>query len=174
MAKGKFTQGVLMAAGLVLLAALLIPARRSAPPRPGQPVPDFSFTWQGRTYKLRELRGRVVVLNFWATWCSPCATEMPALERLHQALGEKGVYVLGISADEEAAAYEKFLRDNQLTFPTYRDAERKIATLYGTYMFPETFIIDPQGRLVQKVVGVQAWDDPEVMSFLARLAEGAR
>lgn len=172
MAKGKFTQGVVVVAALVLLAALLVPRQRIEPPKPQQQVPDFSFTWQGETRRLSELRGRVVVLNFWATWCPSCVVELPALERLHRALGEKGVYVLGVSVDDDADAYEKFLRDNQLTFPTYRDAEKKIATYYGSYMFPETFIIDPQGRLMRKVVGAQEWDDREVIFFLSRLAEG--
>jgi len=163
---------MLLAAGLVLLAVLLLPPRYSEPPQLQQPVPDFSFTWGGETRRLSELRGRVVVVNFWATWCPSCVVELPSLERLHRALGEKGVYVLGISVDEDAAAYEKFLRENQITFPTYRDAEMELASRYGSYMFPETFIIDPQGRLARKVVGALEWDSPEVMSFLASLVEG--
>jgi peroxiredoxin len=134
-------------------------------------APDFSFEWNGRSTRLAELRGQVIVLNFWATWCAPCVVEMPSLERLHRSVKDKGVVVVAISVDEDAQAYESFVRENGLTFATSRDPEQKISALYGTYKFPETFIIDRQGRIARKVIGPLEWDTPEVEQFILTLAK---
>lgn len=171
--KDKLTPVVL---GLVLLAlvlALEAPRPRLESPQPADEVPNFSFTLNGRPQELRDLRGQVVVLNFWASWCPPCVEEMPSLERLHRRLQGRGVLVLGISVDEDPAAYDTFLRSNNITFPNYRDPEKRISTLYGTFMYPETYIIDRQGRLVRKIIGPLQWDDPQVVEFLTRVLESS-
>ncbi|MFQ5926052.1 MAG: peroxiredoxin family protein [Terriglobia bacterium] len=168
--KGKLIQAAVGAGALVLLAALFLPDRRSQPPWFHQLAPDFSFTWEGATRRLSELRGQVVVLNFWATWCPPCAEEMPSLERLHRKLHARGVVVLGVSVDKDEAAYEKFLRDFHITFPSYRDPSGQIALGYGTTMFPETYIIDREGRIERKLDGPYQWDSPEILFYLTQLA----
>ena len=156
---------------LALLAALLAPRPHLESPQPSQEVPNFTFEWKGRSQELRELRGQVVVLNFWATWCPPCVAEMPSLERLHRQMQGRGVLMLGISVDEDPVAYDAFLRNYNITFPNYRDPQKRIPTLYGTFMYPETYIIDRQGRLVRKIIGPLEWDDPQVLEFLARQLE---
>jgi len=112
---------------------------------------------------IADLRGKVVVLNFWASWCPPCVEETQSLNRLQQEIAAKGGVVLGVSVDEDAAAYDKFLQDNHVVFPTYRDATKKRAADYGTSMYPETYLIDREGRFARKIVGPQDWQSPEIM-----------
>jgi peroxiredoxin len=171
--KDKVTPVVLALVALALFLALESEPPVAESPRPSEDVPDFTFTHQGREQRLSELRGRVVVVNFWATWCPPCVAEMPSLERLHKQLSPRGLVVLGISVDSDATAYEKFLRDLNITFINHRDPDRHISSLYGTFMYPETYIIDAQGRLVRKVIGALEWDDPQVVSQLTSLLEQA-
>lgn len=168
--KDKVTPVVLGLVALALMLALRGPGGPSAEPHAGEPVPNFDFTLEGRSTNLEALRGRVVVLNFWASWCPPCVEEMPSLERLHRQLGPRGLVVLGVSVDEDPVAYENFIRSSGVTFPNVRDPEKRIAALYGTFKYPETYIIDRQGRLVRKIIGPQRWDDPQVMDLLKGLA----
>ena len=170
MAKNKLIQGAVGMGALVLLAVLLLPDWRSEPARVGQLVPDFSFTWAGQQRRLSDLRGNVVVLNLWATWCPPCVEEMPSLERLHRKLRSRGVVVLGVSVDENASAFEEFLRDFRITFPNHRDPTGEIAGRYGTHRFPETYLINREGRLERKVIGAYQWDSPEILFSLTHLA----
>ena len=171
MSKGSILKIALALAVVALLAAIYYPGRRPEPPISRlAPAPDFSFDWNGRSARLKDLRGHVVVLNFWATWCPPCVVEMPSLERLHRALKDKGVIVLAVSVDGDAEAYQRFVREKGVTFFTARDPGQKIAALYGTFKFPETFIIDRQGRVVRKIIGPLKWDQPEVIDFLLALA----
>jgi thiol-disulfide isomerase/thioredoxin len=115
---------------------------------------------------LADLRGKVVVLNFWASWCPPCLEETQSLNHLQQDIAAKGGVVLGMSVDEDQTAYEKFLVDNRVIFPTYRDASKKSAVDYGTSQFPETYLIDREGRLARKIVGPQDWQSPEIMGSI--------
>jgi len=156
------------AMGLVLLFAS--PSyRQGEPSLAGSKAPEFAFQLEGRSAKLADLRGRVVVLNFWATWCPPCVEELPSLERLHQQMAARGVVVLGVSVDEDADAYEKFLREWKITFPTYRDPSKKIAIAYETFMYPETYIIGADGRVARKIIGAQRWDGAEMMQYLEQI-----
>jgi cytochrome c biogenesis protein CcmG/thiol:disulfide interchange protein DsbE len=109
------------------------------------------------------------VLNFWATWCPPCVEEMPSLIRLHQRIAAQGGLVLGVSVDDDAAAYDKFLRDLQVSFPTYRDPSKKISSRYGTFMYPETYILSRDGRIARKIIGPQKWDSPPLVAYLDSL-----
>ncbi len=167
--KDKLTPLVLGLVALALWAGLSAPRSYVESPRLDEPVPNFDFELDGRPQELAGLRGQVVVLNFWATWCPPCVAEMPSLERLHQKFKDRGVVVLGISVDHDRPTYDAFLQAHNITFPNYLDPERRISTLYGTFMYPETYITDRQGRLVRKVIGPLEWDDPGVVDFLTRL-----
>ena len=131
----------------------------------GRKAKDFAIQIPGASH-LADLRGKVVVLNFWASWCPPCVEETQSLNRLQQEIAAKGGVVLGVSVDEDAAAYDKFLQDNHVIFPTYRDASQKSAAEYGTSMFPETYLIDREGRFARKIVGPQDWQSPEIMSSI--------
>jgi thiol-disulfide isomerase/thioredoxin len=123
---------------------------------------------------LSELRGKVVVLNFWATWCPPCVDEMPSLVALQNRMGDKLV-VLAVSVDQDKDAYDKFLRDFQITnLLTVRDEQAKSNLMYGTTRFPETFIIDANGVLQRKIVGPIDWSRPEMLDYLAKVADPAK
>ena len=153
--------GLILAAGLVLSFAL--PSyRQGEPSLAGRKAKDFVLQIPGASH-LADLRGKVVVLNFWASWCPPCLEETQSLNRLQQEIAAKGGVVLGVSVDEDAAAYDKFLQDNHVVFPTYRDATKKSAADYGTSMYPETYLIDREGRFARKIVGPQDWQSPEIM-----------
>ncbi len=169
--KDKVTPVVL---GLVLLAVLLgmrQPGSRTESPQAGEESPNFSFELNGQPRELHDLRGQVVLVNFWATWCPPCVTEIPSLERLHRRLGPKGLVILAVSVDEDPIVYENFLRTNNITFATVRDPEKRISNQYGTFMYPETYVIDRQGRLVRKIIGALEWDEPDTLDFLNRVLE---
>jgi peroxiredoxin len=135
----------------------------------GTPAPQFTFEQNGKPMRLSDLRGKVVVLNFWATWCPPCVEETPALNRLQQRIAPRGGMVLGVSVDEDAAAYDRFLREQRVIYSTYRDPSKKIALEYGTSMYPETYIVDRSGRIARKIIGPQEWDSPELVAYLDSL-----
>ena len=152
---------------LVFVAAVLYvfaaPSyRQGEPSLAGRRAKDFDMPIAGASH-LSDLRGKVVILDFWASWCPPCVEEADSLNRLQQDIAPKGGIVLGISEDEDAAAYEQFLREHHVNFPTYRDPTKKTKESYGTVMIPETYLIDRQGRLVRKIVGAQDWQSPEIM-----------
>jgi cytochrome c biogenesis protein CcmG/thiol:disulfide interchange protein DsbE len=133
----------------------------------GSPAPEFTVTDGAQTVDLASLRGHVVVLNFWATWCVPCIEEVPSLVRLQQRLPQ--VKVVAISSDEEAAVYRQFLTTNGVDFLTVRDPSSRIPKLYGTIKIPETYVIDRQGILRRKFVSAQNWTDPEIVDYLSKL-----
>jgi cytochrome c biogenesis protein CcmG, thiol:disulfide interchange protein DsbE len=141
----------------------------SRPPRIGTSAPDFTVQDSDRKVELRDFHGDTVVLNFWATWCPPCVEEMPSLVQLEQRLGSKGVKVVGVSVDVDADAYHKFLKDYKVDFLTVRDPDQKSSRLYGTFKFPETYIIDRNGIVRRKFIGAVDWSSPEVVDFLNKL-----
>ena len=131
----------------------------------GKPAQDFSLTLAGKSEHLSDLKGKLVVLNFWATWCPPCVEETPSLNRLQKYIDSRGGMVLGVSVDEDGAAYEKFLKDQSVIFSTYRDATKKSAADYGTTIYPETYIIDRHGKIARKFIGAQQWDSPAILAY---------
>ncbi len=168
--KKKLFGGLALAAAVAVVLIFASPSyRQSEPSIAGSKAPDFSFEWNEKPAQLADLRGQVVVLNFWATWCPPCVAEMASLNRLHQQIAPQGGLVLGISVDEDATAYEKFLQAQQVRFPTYRNPSKKISARYGTFMYPETYIIDRDGRIARKIIGPQNWDSPELVAYLNTL-----
>ena len=141
----------------------------SRPPRIGSPAPDFIVQDADRKVELRDYRGKIVVLNFWATWCPPCVEEMPSLVQLQQRFKAKGVTVLGVSVDADGDAYHRFITDHKIDFLTVRDADQKSNNLYGTFKFPETYIIDRDGIVKRKFIGPVDWNQPEIVDFLSKL-----
>ena len=131
----------------------------------GRKAEDFAMDLSGKREHLKDLQGKVVVLNFWASWCGPCVEETPSLIALQQRIASRNAVVLGVSVDEDPAAYEKFVIDQHLNYPTFRDPSKKIATDYGTSMWPETYIIDRTGVIVRKIIGPQDWNSPELLSY---------
>jgi cytochrome c biogenesis protein CcmG/thiol:disulfide interchange protein DsbE len=151
---------------LVLLAGCYSGGR---PPRIGGNAPDFTIQDADRTITLSQYRGQVVVLNFWATWCPPCVEETPSLVQLQQRLKDKGIVVLAVSTDADDSAYHRFLKVHNVDLLTVRDAKQASNALYGTVMFPETWIIDRKGVVRRKFVGAVDWNTPEITEFLTRL-----
>jgi thiol-disulfide isomerase/thioredoxin len=134
------------------------------------PKLDFALELNGTPEHLSSFRGKVVVLNFWASWCPPCVEEAPALNQLQEYIAPKGGTILGVSVDEDPAAYEKFLQEHAIDFPTWRDPTSKdsksqVALDYGTSMYPETYIIDRSGTIIRKIIGEQQWNSPEMRSY---------
>ena len=154
---------------ILLLATLFGCYGGARPPRIGNPAPDFTVKDSDRQITLSQLRGQVVVLNFWATWCPPCVEETPSLVQMQQKLKDKGVVVLAVSVDADESAYRRFLKDHNMNLLTVRDADQKSNNLYGTIRFPETYIIDRQGVVRRKFIGAVDWNSPEVTDFLTKL-----
>ena len=121
------------------------------------PPPFEGKTPAARPYTLADLRGKVVILNFWASWCAECRPEMPALERLHRDFAARGLVMIGINAREDAATIRRYARELGLTFPLLVDTEGKINALYGVVGLPATFIIGRDGRAVAFAVGTREW-----------------
>ena len=161
--------GGLAGAAAILLVFAMPTYRQGEASIAGKTAPDFAVTLDGKPGQLSDLRGKVVVVNFWATWCPPCVEETPALNRLQRRIASRGGVVLGVSVDEDTAAYEKFLRDQQVAFPTYRDPSKKIPLGYGTSIYPETYIVDRKGRIARKVIGPQQWDSPDMIRYFDAL-----
>ncbi len=140
-------------------------------PRLGQPMANFSLPdLQGRTVSLSDLKGKVVFINVWATWCQPCVEEMPTIQRLHDQLQPRGLEVLTVSLDPLGAQIvDPFVKKYGLSFPVLLDVKSRIQKLYGTTGVPESFIIDKAGRLVEKVVGPRDWAHPNILAMFEQL-----
>ena len=141
----------------------------SRPPHVGTSAPDFTVQDSDRKVSLDEFRGKIVVLNFWATWCPPCVDEMPSLVQMQRKMKGKGVEVVAVSVDADQNAYTTFLNTYKVDLLTVRDPDQKSNNLYGTFKFPETYIIDRRGILRRKFVGPIDWGQPEIMDYLAKL-----
>src|SRR3954470_20435482 len=150
----------LLRGGIVLLAAILVFFIYSGIHErvvvAGDTAPEFTITADnGQTVSLPAFKGKLLVLNFWASWCPPCVQETPSLSQFAAAYANKGVVVLGISVDKDEKAYRGFLQKFQPAFQTARDLT--IHEDYGTFMYPETYIIDAHGRVLKKIVDVADW-----------------
>lgn len=138
--------------------------------QPGDRAPHIELRADsGAEVDLRDFRGKYVLLNFWATWCPPCVQELPSLNELAREFEERGLVVLGVSVDEDREAYENFLERFDVSFPTVRDPERVAANRYGTMKYPESYLIDRDGVVVQKYVGAENWMRPEIVNYLRSL-----
>lgn len=118
---------------------------------------------------LSQLKGQIVVLNFWATWCPPCIEEMPSLVQMQQRMKAKGIIVLAVSVDADGGAYRQFLKDHNVNLLSVRDPDQKSNGLYGTSKFPETYIIDRDGVIRRKFIGAVDWTEPDVIEYLGKL-----
>lgn len=155
---------------LVLLCAL--PCCAGEPPKPevGKPAPDFTVTTLGGArVRLQELRGKVVFVNLWATWCPPCREEMPSMVRLYQLMRAKGVEIVAVSEDRDRAALEKFVRQHGVTFPVAQDEDKRIYGLYRATGVPETHLIDRQGIIRHIQIGPFDWTSPGVVDAVESL-----
>ena len=140
----------------------------------GSVAPEFALRQSGtdREVRLSSLHGRVVLLNFWATWCKPCEDEMPAMQRLYTALGPEGLELLAVSVDDSPEVVEEFRKRLALTFPLLLDPDKRVAAIYQTFRFPETLLIDRDGVVLERYVGPKEWDASLYQARLRRLLTG--
>jgi cytochrome c biogenesis protein CcmG, thiol:disulfide interchange protein DsbE len=139
------------------------------PPRIGSTAPDFTVQDSQEKVTLSQYRGQVVVLNFWATWCAPCVEEIPSLVEMQRRMKSKGVTVIAVSVDVDENAYKQFVKDHNVNLLTIRDASQKSNQLYGTFKFPETYVVDRDGVMRRKFIGAVDWTAPDITEFLGKL-----
>jgi peroxiredoxin len=161
---------------LVLLSALLALLLVEPPPDPlgrGVSAPDFRLpALDGGEQSLVDWRGRVVLLNFWATWCKPCEDEMPAMQRLVQELEGEPFELVAISVDTDVEAVRAFRDRLALTFPILLDSDSSVSGRYQTTGYPESFLLDRSGQIAsQRFIGPRAWDDPDYVALVKRLVQ---
>ncbi len=133
----------------------------------GDTAPDFSITADnGRTITPTNFGGKLLVLNFWATWCAPCIEELPSLDQFQREFANSGVVVLGVSMDKDEKLYKRFLSRANVSFLTARDPSNKINAEYGTFKFPETYIIGSDGKVLMKIINATNWVDEKMLSYV--------
>ena len=156
-------------ASLCLLVLLLAAGcdRGDHPKQLDKPAPNFTLIDGSQRVELSKYRGKVVVLNFWASWCAPCIEEIPSLNQLQQEMPQ--LVVLAVSVDQDEGAYRRFLATHRVDFTTIRDGDQRSNALYGTFVFPDTYIIDRNGRIRRKFINAQDWTSPEILHYLSQL-----
>ena len=165
------------AVGIALVGAAIALYWMGDPVEPplgrGDAAPAFELpTLAGdRSIALGDLRGRVALVNFWATWCKPCEEEMPAMQRLYEALRGDGFELVAISVDESRDDVVGFQERLQVGFPILLDPSQSTSRLYQTTGFPESLLVDAEGRIVERYVGPREWDHPDYVARVRRLME---
>lgn len=149
----------------------LLPVAERQVVRLGEPAPNFQLRdLNGRQVVLSELRGKVVLLNFWATWCGPCRVEMPAMEKLYRAFSRNDFEILAVSTDAQGVSVTRpFQQENHLTFPILHDADYRVGLTYGARSLPMTFIVDRQGIVRHQVFGARDWNATEAHQLVQLL-----
>jgi thiol-disulfide isomerase/thioredoxin len=131
---------------------------------------DFSLsTAAGETFTLSDLKGSVVFLNFWATWCGPCRSEMPSMEILYNRFKDQGLEILAVNCMEEPEEVLDFMKSYGLSFPAPLDIEGKVGGPYGIQAIPTTYLIDREGKIILRLVGSIDWDTPEIHTAMEAL-----
>lgn len=169
---------VLMAIGVVIIVLLQLKDSPFNPPgKPqlgkGMPAPDFSLPdLEGKKVSLTDFKGKVVLLNIWATWCAPCVAEMPSMEKLYQELKHEDFELLAISVDESGAeAVKPFVEKHKLGFPVLLDTKGEIKNLYQATGIPESFIIARDGIILEKIIGPRDWATSAAIRYFRKLIQ---
>lgn len=170
--------GVGLVVGLLLLGTawvLLSSDARVEYVDAGSMAPPFELPQLGSDAPTRlvDLRGRVVLLNFWATWCKPCEDEIPSMERLYRDLQGEPFQLLAVSVDDGPEPVDAFRKRFGLSFPLLLDPAHEVANAYQTTRFPESFLLDRDGRVVQRYIGPRRWDAPEYVQRIRELVSEA-
>lgn len=165
--------------GLVALLCLLawgLPMagaeEQTLPSVPERAAPEFTLRdMDGERHSLADYRGKVVVLNFWATWCPPCREEMPSMERAREALEGEPIEIVAINVGEDEDTIFTFTADYPVNFPLLLDEAADVIEDYGVVGLPTTFVIGPSGRIHHRIVGTREWDEPLLLNRLRDLLE---
>lgn len=164
---------ILLGAIAVLAGILIYVVTGTLEPRivnAGDAAPNFKITTDsGKTVSIDSFGGKLLVLNFWASWCPPCVEETPSLEQFARELGPEGVVVVAVSIDRNENLYHRFIQRFGISFETARDPEANISSSYGTFQIPETYLIDPHGKVLEKVISNQNWMDPEFLAQVRKM-----
>jgi thiol-disulfide isomerase/thioredoxin len=176
---------LLAGAGAATLIPAPVPQRADTPPalagsfadftvnEARSPAPEAEFTLDGKSISLADFRGRLVLVNFWATWCSPCVAEMPSLDRLQAALSAEGLTVLTLSEDRNPAVIPPFFKQHGLKhLPQAHDPAGRLSRAFGIRGLPTTILIDREGREVGRIEGPAEWDSPEAQALVRHYAQG--
>ncbi len=136
----------------------------------GHPAPDFELTgFDGKTWRLSDLRGKVVFVNLWATWCPPCREEIPSMVRFYRRYRDRGVEILAVSEDRDPEAVRSMIRKAGMAFPVMMDRDKTVYGLYRATGVPETHLIDKRGVIRHTVIGPFNWEAPEVARAVEQL-----
>ena len=146
------------------------------PPKEEVEAPDFTLkNLNGRKVRLMDFRGKMVFLNFFATWCVPCRAEMPAMERLHREFKDQGLVVLAVDIQESARTVRPFVRDLKLSFPALLDEDGSVAHIYAVRPVPATYLISRDGRILWRAFGAREWDHADSRQYFSQLlSDGKR
>jgi peroxiredoxin len=139
----------------------------------GDRAPEFQLpSLDGRTVNLSSYRGKVVMVHFWATWCPPCVEEIPTLERLHRAYFGRDLEILAVSVDEGGAgAVGQFMQKNRFALPVLLNSDQSVSRAYGTFKFPETYLVDREGVVRRKIIGAADWMSPAALQVIQAMLD---
>ena len=136
------------------------------------PAPDFTLPdVDGEVHRLSAYRGKVVVVNFWATWCPPCREEMPSMQRAWEQLQREDVLMLAVNVGEDEDTVFQFTANYPVDFPLLLDLDSGVTKAWPVRGLPTTYVVDPRGRLVYRAIGGRAWDEPQLMEAIRGLKE---
>lgn len=161
---------------LLALASIAPPSLAQQPgkgltPLAEQPeAPDFELTdIDGKTHRLSEYRGKVLIVNFWATWCPPCREEMPSMQRAWGLLEQDGILMLAVNVGEDEDIIFQFMANYPVEFPLLMDRDSSVVGAWPVRGLPTTFVVDPEGRLAYRAIGGREWDDPQLLEIVRGL-----
>jgi len=159
---------------LLLVVPLLSEAQQAGKgltPLPDKPLaPDFMLTdLDENQHRLSDYRGRVVIINFWATWCPPCRAEMPSMQRAWEQLHKQGIQMLGVDVGEDEDTIFQFTANYPVEFPLLLDQDSRVIDQWPVRGLPTTFVVDPEGRIAYQAIGGREWDDPELLAQVRAL-----
>jgi len=135
------------------------------PPAPQLDLVDLN----GKRHRIDDYAGRVIIVNFWATWCPPCRAEMPSMQRAREALDDNAVTLLAVAVGEDAEAVEPFAAEYPVAFPLLPDADMTATSAWSVTGVPTTFVVDREGRLVYRIIGEREWDEPGILKTIENL-----
>jgi peroxiredoxin len=166
--------GAAVAVAAIVFAVMLLSPPEPDPIRAGQPAPGFDLPLlDGGSVSLASLRGRVVLLNFWATWCAPCEAEMPAMQRLSTTLAGKDFALVAVSVDAGTDEVQQFQKRLGLSFPIALDPAKSVSSQYQSYRYPESYLIDREGHILSRYIGPRDWDSAVYVDRIRRVIAGA-
>jgi peroxiredoxin len=163
-----------LAQSLLIVAALGVLGLWAAThgPRGSLAAPQFVLSdLAGKVVRMEDLRGKVVLLNLWTTWCPPCVEEMPTLQELAKQMNGRDFVLLAVSEDEQPANVAPWIAQRRFTFPVLLDPHAEVGGALGITGYPETFVVDRNGRIVHHHIGYRNWAEPAVVAALERLLD---